>query len=438
MFQWLNWKGWSHRRQSGRRFITISRLGFALGLAAMLFMAYAVAPVCAQSPIRVLKSDVTYTFSEAIEFSLDVEGTQPVTSVILFYGRTDSPLARRIYPQFVPGAQVRVDHTEELESGQYAPGTSLRVWWQIDTASGDTLTTDAEAFEYTDRAQDWKILSGERISYYWYGSDEDRAQMLLQRGEEAISRLQSEVGVFVERPVRVYAYNDQQDMGRALARRSEVYDDRVLTLGVAVGDETLLLLAGHRDAEMVIAHELSHLIVGMATDNPYAGLPRWLDEGLAMYAEGAMPSDNQRALDKAVRQDDLLTIRSMSSYSGQASQVDLYYGQAYSVLDFMLEEYGREKLLQLLDVFAEGSRQEDALDRVYGLSLDTLDARWRESLGLGPRAVAGADVGAENPPAIEAPRADPRRSPCGMGLGALALPLVGVCVARRDPRHHVL
>lgn len=415
------------------------------GLLLILTFALSGLEASAEAPIDIVGSDVSYAFSEAIEFSLEAKATRPIADVILFYGRVDAPLARRIYPQYVPGTQVRVDHTEELESGQYPPGTAFQVWWQITTDSGDLLTTEPETFEYTDRAHEWKLLSGDGIEYYWYGNDRDRALLLMKRGEEAIDRLQSEVGVLVGRSVRVYAYNDQQDMGRALAQRSEVYDDRVLTLGVSVGQETLLLLASHREAEMVIAHELSHVVVGMATDNPYADLPRWLDEGLAMYAEGAMPDDNQRALDQAIARDELLTIRSMSSYSGQAEQVDLYYGQAYSVLAFMLEEYGRAKLTELLGVFAEGSRQEDALMRVYGFGLDALDEQWRASLGLGPRVVANAegdsdaDANTDDSQTHESDEdqasARSRRSPCAMGLGAFTLALASVWISRRDLAH---
>jgi hypothetical protein len=44
---------------------------------------------------------------------------------------------------------------------------------------------------------------------------------------------------------------------------------------------------------------LSHIVVGLATKNPFGDLPRWLDEGLAMYAEGELPARNRRALEQA-------------------------------------------------------------------------------------------------------------------------------------------
>ena len=143
-----------------------------------------------------------------------------------------------------------------------------------------------------------------------------------------------------------------------------------------------------------------------------------------MYAEGEFPSDNRRALEKAVRDDNLLSIRSMSSYSGQASRVDLFYGQVYSVIDFMLKEYGRENMQRLLAEFAKGARQEKALQEIYGFDLDELDTRWRASLGLGPRPqvteVASVPEGGKS-------RTEGGFT-CTSPVGALLLPLLGIAL----------
>lgn len=335
--------------------------------------------------IAVDSSEHAYVFSQSLTFRLAAHADAPITKAILFYGREGGPLFRRIYPDFESGAQVRIEHVETLERGQYAPGTRLSYWWELVAQDGARAVTHAQVFEYTDTGQIWQTLPGQRIDILWYGSEEAKAKTLLGKGDEAVARLERDIGVPLEARVRVYVYNSARDMSKALSQRSSGYDERVTTLGVSVDEHTLLLLGNHRDANETIAHELSHIVVGLATDNPYNDLPRWLDEGLAMYAEGVLPSGNKRALEQGIRNNDLFSVRSMSSYTGQASKVDLFYGQAYSVVDYMLREYGRDKVRALLAVFSKGARQEDALQRVYGFGLDDLDARWRSSLGLAPR-----------------------------------------------------
>ncbi|MBC7234498.1 MAG: hypothetical protein H5T69_01560 [Chloroflexi bacterium] len=394
-----------------------------------------VSPAFAQAPM--LESDISHVFGESLRFELHATLDSPVVEVILFYGQKGEGLVRRIYPDFQPGARLDVVHIEELEGGQFAPGTPLIVWWELQTATGQVVKTEQQEYIYTDEDVDWKVLRGARVDYYWYGNDERRAQKLLNTAESVIDRLAQDVGVVVDRRISVYAYNNARDMSRAISSRSQTYDDRVLTLGVAVGEETLLLLASHRDAEMIATHELSHIVVGIATDNPYSDLPRWLDEGLAMYAEGELAPDNRQALERAIAADKLLSIRSMSSYSGQASEVDLFYGEAYSVVSFMLETYGRDKMRELLAVFAKGARQEDALRQVYGLGLDELDNAWRASLGLGPRKLpeatpvpwgAKGDIGVARGLGGEAQTVEPqegslnRRPGVCLGSAVVALP----------------
>lgn len=369
---------------------------------ALLLVAMGLSPALAraQAPgLEITGSQASYAFPESLDFEVRVSGGSGLREVILFFGRVESPLVRRVYPAYSPSDELTVRYTEELEPGQYAPGTEFRFWWEFTLADGSTQATREQTFEYTDPRFRWEVAAGERVDLYHYG-DARLADRLLAAAEEAIARLEDDTGMPVERRVRVYSYASARDMSLVLASRSTAYDDRVLTLGVAVDDHTLILLGAHRDAEMIVAHELSHIVVGIATANPFAGLPRWLDEGLAMYAEGHdLPDANRRALEAAIRRDALLSLRSMTSYSGQASQVDLYYGQAHSIVRYMLDEHGRDKMRELLSVFSEGSRQDDALLRVYGWDLAGLEDRWRESLGLEPR-----------------PRGVPTAAPQGLGV----------------------
>lgn len=356
-------------------------------LTLVLSLLLAACPAAAQTSPRVSvsRNEVSYTFSEAFYFELEASAPAAPERLVLFYGIEGKPLWRRIYPSFGPAGKLAVEHAEEIEPGQFAPGQVLRAYWRLEFADGSIYNTPVVRITYADDRFDWRSLGGSLIDLYYYGNASRQAANLLVVAQQAQARLSNDVGVAADRRLQVYLYNSPRDMSGALSQRSEVYDSQVTTLGVAMSEDTLLLLGSDGNVELTLAHELSHLIVGLATDNPYAGLPRWLDEGLAMYAEGQLPRSNKVALERAIKQDALLTVRSMSSYSGQAEQVDLYYGAVYSVVDYLLQAYGRNKMQALLREFAKGALQEDALRAVYGLDLDQLDGEWRVSLGLEPR-----------------------------------------------------
>jgi len=183
--------------------------------------------------------------------------------------------------------------------------------------------------------------------------------------------------------------------------------------------------------EKTIAHELTHVVVHLATENPYAGLPAWLDEGLAMYNEGELPAGNREALEKAIRENRLISVRSLTAPTGKPEEINLFYGEAYSVVEFLLKTYGKEKMAELLAVFKEGADYDDALMRVYGFDQDGLDARWRESLGLPPRGAVEATPEATAVPKAERPHGG---LCCGLLPGLALLTLLAALTSRKIAR----
>jgi len=342
----------------------------------------------ADEAIRVVSNTYQVRFAEGIAFRIELAAAKSVRQVTLYYLQVGEGLTVKMPLDVEPG-QSTFSHTWELEPGDIPVGAGLQYYWRIRDEAGNELRTSPIGFSYEDDRFTWRSLVAGNITLHWYGTDASRAQRLLGYATGALSRLEQEMGVTVDRPILIYVYDSKSDMSKALPGTSDSYDDRVLTLGVVVDEGTLLILGSHSDVEGTIAHEMAHVVVGLATDNPYAELPRWLDEGLAMMSEGELPTDNRRALENAVRGDSLISVRSLSGYTGDPEEVDLFYGEVYSLVDFMLQTYGKEKITQLLSAVREGLYQEQALQQVYGFGLDELDRQWRASLGLGPRPTPG-------------------------------------------------
>jgi len=354
--------------------------------------------VTAQGEIKVIESKQESHFAEKIVFRLTAQSDATIEQVLLFRQLVGEQVKLRTRPDFTPGQRIRAEYTWKLEPGDLAPGAQVSYFWEIVDRAGHHLRTEPQVFSYDDNRFQWESISRGQIAVNYYGGKRDVAEEVLSTAEEAAERLQKEVGVVLGKQVRIYIYNSRSDMRAALMPRGGVYDARTVTLGVMMGGNTLLLLGSDPKVRVTVAHELSHIIVGQATDNPYTDLPRWLDEGLAMYAEGTLLPDNAQALQKAIREDRLISVRSMSGYVGKPEQVDLFYGEAYSLVDFMLKTYGKDKLDSLLETLKAGVPIEEALRQVYGFGLDQLDDAWRVSLGLRPRAEMQA-----TPTALPAP-----------------------------------
>lgn len=395
----------------------VSRLLWVVVLLAGLVAAEAQA----EEPISIRALPPEVHFAEKVIFQAEAEAEHPIRLAEVLYGEAGERVRARAAAEFTPGTKVHATYTWRLKPGDLPPGATIQYVWRMEDEAGHVVTSAPQTFLYLDDRFDWREVSAGPLTLHFYGQREAEARRLLDAASGALARLEQGVGVTLTHPVHIWVYRTSADLRLAIPSRSKVYDERVLTLGMAMAEDTLVILGSAPEVDLVIGHELSHLVVGLATRNPLGGLPRWLDEGLAMYAEGELPPANREALERAVRQGTLISVRSLSGYTGDPEQVDLYYAEVYSVVQFLLERYGRDRMRELLERFREGTYQEEALRQVYGLSLDELDAAWREWLGARPVA----------PPAQEGKgaQATPQGGPCLGGLLPLGLLLL---LALRD------
>ena len=190
-----------------------------------------------------------------------------------------------------------------------------------------------------------------------------------------------ELGRDLVQPIQAFIYADAEDVRGAILFAQE------WTGGLAFGSHNILLItiSPERVEEEIggLVHELTHLLIQELTFNCFRGLPPWLNEGLATYAEGPLAPYQQSALDRAAAEDTLITLRSLSSsFPASHRGADLSYAQSQSLVAYLIDIYGWPKMRELLAVFQEGSTYDDALLQVYGFSMDALDHEWRASLGL--------------------------------------------------------
>jgi hypothetical protein len=155
-----------------------------------------------------------------------------------------------------------------------------------------------------------------------------------------------------------------------------------------------------------------------------------------MYSEGPLESQYKTSLDRAVSQGKLLSLKTLSSnFPADPNQATLSYAESYSVLKYLIDTFGRDKMAALLNVFKGGATYDGALKTVYGIDTDGLDAAWQGSLGVKP-AAASATPAARTSPTPGRPAPAPATGTPTPGVVLLPdgppadwrLLLVGLCV----------
>jgi hypothetical protein len=174
-----------------------------------------------------------------------------------------------------------------------------------------------------------------------------------------------------------------------------------------------------------VRHELAHLVIGQFGRSCVGGSrPTWLNEGLAVIAEGEPSETIQEDLANASTVNSFEPIRSLNgAFSSHGPEAGIAYSQSYSVVKFLLDSYGQEQMQDLLLTLAQGTGYDEALEAVYGFNVDGLEQAWRKSLNLPAREIPPTPtaVSANAIPTIE-PFGLPESVPTEPAAAATAVP----------------
>ncbi len=402
------------------------RLRFAFALAlAFLGLANFASSVLAQGGVDVRASNARNDFPDGIVFSLDASSPAGFDDVRLIYRIAPDGVRTTAIPDCVGGTTQSCSFV--LQGGQrntLIPGAEVTYFWRI-TSAGDTTETDAQRFTYEDTRFEWRTVSEGNVTVHYYAASEEEARGILAAARASIEDISALLQVTVDFPVKVRYYASAQEMQLAIASDNAA---GVITLGEVVYSDTAMVSAGG-DAADIARHEVAHIVVRVAAGD-FSSLPDWLNEGTAVFAQDVPLPGEESALGRAIDNDSVFTVRQLSSASSGAlgSRVELFYGQSYSIVTFLVEEYGDAKFAELFRAFNDGATTAEALEQVYGFDQDGLYNEWRASVGLPPFEAPTPDDSAAVTPDEPTPDGGGQMAPSGDDDGASVVLIAGIAV----------
>jgi len=327
-------------------------------------------------------------FPESIQFTVRVTAPSEIERVELEYYADHLSCGNVIakgLPDFTPSNSVKVYWTWEMrQSGSLPPGATIHWRWRVFTTDGKEAVSDEKEILWQDPAVHWKTLSDYRVNLHWYAGEQRFGTELQDAAINALSTIEGQIGLKPNNPIDVYIYADNMDFQDAI-----LYEPG-WTGGIAVPEYDIVLIGISPDnlawGKTTIAHEIAHVLQGQYSFTCLGDTPTWLMEGIAMYAEGGLETSSTKLFEKAIREDTLLSVKALSgSFSENPDKADLSYSQSYSLVNFLIEQYGKEKLLELMDLLKEGTTVDDALEKTYGFDIEGFETTWRAGIGAKPR-----------------------------------------------------
>ena len=231
---------------------------------------------------------------------------------------------------------------------------------------------------------DWRFIQSKHFDIYYYGEKNyELAEFSAQSLESAYLQLQADFDHEIVDRIALIIYDSHNDFSQtnvvALPTSAE---------GIGgVTDKfknrmTVPFDGSYDDFRRTLHHELVHAVFNdmfyggsvqsIISNNIQLVFPLWFEEGLAEYTALGWDTNTDMFIRDAVINGYLPPIPRLSGYYA--------YRGGQSVWNFIVEEYGREKIAEILNRIKTSRSIEYGFVQSLGLSIEELSERWEESL----------------------------------------------------------
>ncbi len=354
-------------------------------LVALALLGAGVTATAADVDVAVLTADVD--FGDGITFRLKMphDAAEPA-GVEVRYGLPDGIVVRR--------SPAAVELADGILRATYAwepriplvVGTEIEYQFAIRSGDGTETRTAAATVSYIDAALPWTTAS-EGLVEIWYHAGGEAIEADARAGiRAALDVLRHSFGAELERPTRLMLYADIARMRQDLGGGASPWVG-----GAAIAELNVTVLYAPTesrdplDLQATVAHEITHIVLEHRTENSFGSLPAWLHEGLATTVESTIserfPYDD--LMTRIVAQDEFVSLRGITGSFPAAGQAALNaYAQSNSLVGYIIETWGQEGVARLLEAYAGGVSDNEAVQEALGVSLDELDRAWLGTYGV--------------------------------------------------------
>ncbi len=393
------------------------RVGAALLVAVLAAAGFALAsPVLAVPSLHGARIRADIDFGRTITFALSVPWTEPAPAAVdVRFGLPGGIVVNRRSADFsVDGGVLRASHAWPTRS-DIVPGAEIEYQFFIDTTEDGTLVTPPVRLTYIDSSLPWRRTTDGQVEIWYHDGGRELEDDARVGARGVLQLMRDRYGVELRRPTRLMLYADADRMRAALGGGTSPWVG-----GAAIAEFNVIVLHAEPEPRFrsglaaLIAHELTHIVIEHATENPYGAVPAWLHEGLATVTEAVVferfPYDEIVA--DAVASNEFVSLRGITgTFPANNRRAVQAYAQSNSLVDYIEDRWGAAGVTDLLEAYSGGRSDAEAVLAALGVTLDVLEHDWLASLGVeAPTYAALTDpdstlvaASLDSPPASDAP-----------------------------------
>jgi hypothetical protein len=318
------------------------------------------------------------TYGEQMRFEVELVGGAPERLQLLI--RSPGSDAATVIP--VTASGNRATHVLDTGSDYVTPNTLVTYQWRaIDGDETQLSTVGALRYDDDRSGLDWQSAQLGEATVHWYGGAEAQARRFGELTAIGVERAEELLGTRLAGPVDVFVYDSQADFFGALGPGAREWT------GAAAYSEirTIFMWLGGGSAaylEQAMIHEVTHVVFHDATDNPFHEPARWLNEGIATWAETRNDDGEREIVESEARGDGLFAFEAITEQFPIGDRGALLsYAQGTSMVQLIVERHGTEAIARIMAALRAGASDAEALEAGTGVPADDLYADFYETFG---------------------------------------------------------
>lgn len=249
----------------------------------------------------------------------------------------------------------------------------------VNEASGQYFSFGKNRVQYDNF--DWRYIQSEHFDVYYYTSQNyDLANFTATSLEGALQQLHEDFDHQIADRIQVIIYDSHNDFAQTnviplpagsegIGGATDAYKNRI----------TMPFQGNFTEFRSTLHHELEHAVIndmfyGGTVQSRLSGnalqIPLWFNEGMAEYTSLGWDTETDMWIRDAVINDYLPPIPQLSGYFA--------YRGGQSVWNFIAEEYGRQKITEIIQTMKTQRSVERAFTRTTGYDIEELSDQWRD------------------------------------------------------------
>jgi Tol biopolymer transport system component len=231
---------------------------------------------------------------------------------------------------------------------------------------------------------EWRYVQSTHFDVYYYGSKNyELAEFAAKSIESAYKQLSEDFNHEISNRIPLIIYDSHNDFSQTNVVNLPVNSEGIGGVTDKLKNRMTVPFAGdYNDFRRTLHHELVHAVFNdmfyggtinsIIRNNIQLQFPLWFEEGLAEYTALGWDTNTDMYIRDAVINNYLPPIQNLSGYYA--------YRGGQSLWNFIAEEYGRQKIAEILQRIKSTRSVEAGLQQSLGLNLEELSNAWENAL----------------------------------------------------------